>query len=28
VRVPVRARHHKAPKIEADAAHGRGWFEV
>lgn len=28
VRVPVRARHHKAPKIEADAAHGKGWFEV
>ncbi len=28
VRVPVRARHHKAPKIETDAAHGKGWFEV
>jgi len=28
VRIPVRARHHKAPKIEADAAHGKGWFEV
>jgi 16S rRNA (cytosine967-C5)-methyltransferase len=28
VRVPVRARHNKAPKIEADAAHGKGWFEV
>ncbi len=28
VRVLVRARHHKAPKVEADAAHGKGWFEV
>jgi 16S rRNA (cytosine967-C5)-methyltransferase len=28
VRVPVRARHHKSPKIETDAAHGKGWFEV
>ncbi len=28
VRIPLRERHHKAPKIEADAAHGKGWFEV
>jgi len=28
VRVPVRARHHRAPRLETDAAHGKGWFEV
>ena len=28
VRVPARARDAKAPNLEAEAAHGKGWFEV
>lgn len=28
VRIPAGVRHQKAPKVEADAAHGKGWFEV
>ena len=28
IRVPARARDAKAPNLEAEAAHGKGWFEV
>jgi len=28
IRVPSRARDAKAPNLEAEAAHGKGWFEV